>query len=138
LSRIYFTHCTYKKDNSLRASGEQVRPDRLYVGKKIQGFIQKCRSAGVEWAIFSNEYGIWFWNERHAWYDTSPNDLENNAEKKRHLFDDASRKLEQYDIVYFYANYKSRRFHRVYRQLSEDLLKSGVNIHLFSHKSEIG
>jgi len=41
--RIYVTHCSAKKDDSLKDTGEAVSPDRLYTAKPLQLFIKRCK-----------------------------------------------------------------------------------------------
>ena len=133
--RIYFTHCTSKKDDSLKDTGIEVSPDELYVGKKIQGFIKQCKSKNVEWAIFSDKYGIWFPQVKHVWYEKSPNEVTDN--EFRELVAESYERLKPFDEIYFYANYRSPRFHHLYKELHEKLLDNGLNIQLISRKEDI-
>lgn len=132
---LYITHCTYKKDDSLKITGTEVTPDKLYVGIKIQRFMKKCKGMNVRWAIFSDYYGVWFSNEKHKWYEKHPNDVTNEEFNK--LLNEAESKLKNFDTVYFYGNYKSRYFHTLYRKLVDTLKKSGINIVLISHLTDI-
>jgi hypothetical protein len=67
--RIYVTHCSAKKDRTLKHSGKKVTPDRLYTAAPLQRFMNRCKEKKVQWAIFSDKYGIWFPHEKHEWYD---------------------------------------------------------------------
>src|SRR5689334_2716293 len=58
--RIYMTHCTSKKDHSLKETNEPVYPDQLYIGARIQRFMNRCKTIGARWAIFSDYHGVWF------------------------------------------------------------------------------
>ncbi|RLI76514.1 hypothetical protein DRP04_12570 [Archaeoglobales archaeon] len=58
--RIYITHCSAKKDDCLRGTGIKVTPDKLYTATPLQRFVERCKEKGVEWAIFSDKYGVVF------------------------------------------------------------------------------
>jgi len=34
--------------------------------------MNRCKEKRVEWAIFSNLYGVWFPNVEHEWYEKNP------------------------------------------------------------------
>ena len=34
-----------------------------------------ARIRGVNWAIFSDKYGVWFSNGLHEWYEKNPNKI---------------------------------------------------------------
>jgi hypothetical protein len=57
---IYITHCSDKKDNFLKNTLKKVTPDKLYTATPIKRFISKCNEEKVNWAIFSDKYGVWF------------------------------------------------------------------------------
>ena len=67
--RIYLTHCSAKKDNSLRNSTKKMAPDKLYMATPTQRFMSQCKEQCVKWAIFSEKYGVWFPEEKHEWYE---------------------------------------------------------------------
>jgi hypothetical protein len=69
MMRIYVTHCSAKKDDSLKGTGKRVTPDKLYTSTPIRRFMEKCKEKRVKWAIFSDLHGIWFPNVEHEWYD---------------------------------------------------------------------
>ena len=66
--RIYITHCCAKKDNSAAQTTRKVTPDNLYTATPTKRFMQRCKDAGVRWAIFSDHYGVWFSDEEREWY----------------------------------------------------------------------
>jgi hypothetical protein len=70
--RIFVTHCSAKKDNSLKNTGKKVTPDKLYTATPTQRFMKKCLKSKVNWAIFSDYYGVWFPDLEHEWYEKSP------------------------------------------------------------------
>ncbi len=70
--RIYLTHCSARKDDTLKETGTGVTPDMLYKSAPIRRFMKSCKSNRVNWAIFSDKYGIWFANDKHTWYEKDP------------------------------------------------------------------
>ncbi len=133
MKRIYITHCSAKKDDSLRGTGIEVTPDRLYTAIPLQRFVKRCKEMDVEWAIFSDKYGIVFPWERIKWYDKHPNSV--TPEEFRSLVENFVEKLSTYDEIWFY--YNPGRFHSLYRKLVEEVTKRGLKVRLFSHLSEI-
>ena len=130
--RIYITHCSAKKDDSLKGTGKKVAPDKLYTSIRIQQFIKKCKEKNAQWAIFSDKYGIWFPYEKHEWYDKHPNTV--SEEEFKRLVRDFEKKLRDYDEIYFY--YNPGRFHSLYKRLLKEV-KVKNKIILFSHIDEI-
>jgi hypothetical protein len=130
--RIYITHCSAKKDNSLKNSGKQVTPCKLYTATLTQRFMTKCKEKKVTWAIFSDLYGVWFPNVEHKWYEKDPNTV--TEEEFSELVKDFDEKLADYHEIYFYHN--PGRFHTIYKELlRETKLKDKIT--LFSHLGEI-
>jgi hypothetical protein len=87
--------------------------------------------AGVEWAIFSDLYGVWFPGVEHEWYEKDPNcvtDLEFED-----LLRDFETKLGAYHEVAFY--YNPGRFHPLYRKL---IHRTSLKIEGITHLREIG
>lgn len=133
MSVLYFTHCSKKKDDSLRGSNLQVSPRRLYTATYLQRFIERCEREGVNWAIFSDRYGFIFPDDEIEWYEHSPDDV--TGYEKQGLFKNALGQLEGYERVYFYHN--PGRFHRLYRELFDYLRARGIDIKLISHLTNI-
>jgi len=130
--RIYLTHCSAKKDDSLKDSNREVPPDVLYTAKPTQRFMSKCKQKGVEWAIFSDLYGVWFPDVRHRWYEKDPSKV--TEQGFRTLLLDFDAKLHQYDDIWFYCN--PGRFHPLYKRLlSESSLTE--RIARFTHIRDI-
>ena len=71
--RIYITHCSAKKDDYLKGTGQRVCPQALYTAAPTQRFMNHCLREGVQWAIFSDLYGVWFPEVEHEWYEKDPN-----------------------------------------------------------------
>jgi len=132
LSRIYLTHCSAKKDKSLRYSSKQVSPDGLYIAAPTQRFMNMCKNKNVKWAIFSDKYGIWFPQEKHVWYEKNPDTV--TAQEFDNLVKDFENKLMDYDEIYFY--YNPGRFHRLYDRLL-NTVKIEDRIFRISHLSDI-
>lgn len=130
--RIYLTHCSAKKDEKLKNLKDEVTPDKLYTSSRLLGFVNKCKQAGCNWAIFSDLYGVWFPTEKHQWYEMHPKKV--NEEKFQQLLSSFDEKLSEYDEIFFY--YNPRRFHGLYKRLLEES-KLTKKITKFSHKSEI-
>lgn len=115
MRRIYITHCSGTKDATLKGLITEVPPDKLYISAPIQRFMNICKEKKVDWAIFSDEYGVWFPWVKHKWYDKPPDRV--TTEEFINLVEDFERKLQDYDEVWFY--YNPGRFHKVYRRLIE-------------------
>jgi hypothetical protein len=89
----------------------------------LQRFIATCRLKRVEWAIFSDLYGIWFPFEKHGWYEKDPASV--TQQEFQQLLVDFDRKLNGYDAIFFYHN--PGRFHPLYKRLlSETALREKV------------
>jgi len=41
--RIYITHCSKKRNDSLKDTGKKVPPEKLYTAKMLLRFINKCK-----------------------------------------------------------------------------------------------
>ena len=130
--RIYLTHCSAKKSNHLRLSGEKTTPEKLYTALPTQRFINRCKEKNVDWAIFSDKYGIWFPFEEHTWYDKNPSTV--NGREFEGLVNNFNYKLGNYNAIYFYRN--PGRFHRLYRKLLNNI-EAKDKIVLISHLREI-
>jgi hypothetical protein len=53
IKRIFITHCSAKKDDSFKGNKIQVTPDNLYAATTTQRFMNRCKNAKANWAIFS-------------------------------------------------------------------------------------
>lgn len=116
--RIYVTYCSRQKNNSLKDTGIEATPDILYTSRcRIQPFMETCKKTGVRWAIFSDLYGIWLPEEKHAWYEKSPDDVTESEFKA--LLANFDNRLQEYDEIYFYRP-NERRFHPLYKRLLQE------------------
>lgn len=130
---LYFTHCCAKKDDSLRGTGNKALPVELYRATPTQRFMKRCTRAGVEWAIFSDEYAFVFPDDRIAWYEKHPNTLTQVEKKKR--FNEAFEVLKNYDLSYFY--YNPGRIHPFYRELVDEMRRRGQSVQEITHLNDI-
>jgi hypothetical protein len=133
MKKLYFTHCCAKKDDSLKGSGKKVSPVQLYQAIPTQRFMERCDEAGVNWAIFSDKYGLVFPQDRVEWCEKHPKKVK--ASEKKHLFKEAYTDLQQYDRIFFY--YNPGRIHPLYLELVEEMRRKGVNIQEITHLHEI-
>ena len=113
MEEIFITHCSGKKDENLKTTGEKVTPNLFYIGPRKQGFMKKCKDSNVNWAIFSDKYGIWFSHEKRGWYNKPPNTV--TEEEFEILVKNFEEKLADFKKIYFY--YNPARFHRLYKKL---------------------
>jgi hypothetical protein len=131
--RIYVTHCSSKKDDSLRDSGRKATPDKLYTATPTKRFMFRCKERGVRWAIFSDLYGIWFPDVPREWYEKNPNSV--TGDELKMLIENFDLQLKGYSEIWFY--YNPGRFHSLYKTLLKETgLKDKVK--LFTHIKEIG
>ncbi|QQG39650.1 MAG: hypothetical protein HYS81_04750 [Candidatus Aenigmatarchaeota archaeon] len=130
--KLYLTHCSAKKDDSLRDTVKAVGPDALYTATPTQRFMERCRSQGVRWAILSDLHGVWFPDVSHAWYEKDPNSV--SVAEFVALVEDFNAKLAPFDEVIFYNN--PGRFHPLYKRL---VAESGLRdrVRFITHLAEI-
>jgi len=130
--RIYITHCSAKKSETLRRNRKAGFPDELYISKRIQSFMKKCKQQRVQWAIFSDLYGVWFPDSKHRWYEKAPDSV--SEAEFTDLVKDFESRLAKYREIRFY--YHPARFHRLYKRLIRQIrLRSRVR--LFTRVTEI-
>jgi hypothetical protein len=129
---IYLTHCSARKNLSLRSINRRVTPDNLYTATPTQRFMKRCIMSRVNWAIFSDKYGIWFSHERNTWYEKNPDKV--SPEEFEALVQNFNEKLKDFDEIRFYHN--PGRFHKLYRRLVKHPLLN-KKIKLFTHLEQI-
>jgi hypothetical protein len=130
--RIYLAHCSARKDITLKDVNKNVTPDKLYTATPTQRFMKSCMKNNVEWAIFSDYYGIWFSKEKNRWYEKSPDSVTDKEFDK--LVANLNSTLRDFDEIWFY--YNPGRFHKLYRKL---LHRPEIRnkIKYFTHLSDI-
>jgi putative zinc finger/helix-turn-helix YgiT family protein len=130
--RIYITHCSATKDVSLQSSGLRVTPDCLYTATPTRRFMERCKATRVDWAIFSDQYGVWFPHVKHEWYEKDPDTVTDSEFCV--LLRDFDESLSKYDEILFYRN--PGRFNALYGRLVKES-NLGSKLSLFSHLNEI-
>ncbi len=98
--KIYITHCSATKNPIFKDTGVEIGPDKLYIATPLQRFINKCKNEKVEWAIFSDKYGVWFPDSKNEWYEKKPDKV--TEEEFYHLVKEFNRSLGCFDEIYFY------------------------------------
>jgi hypothetical protein len=94
--------------------------------------MNECKYKGVNWAIFSDKYGIWFSHDLHEWYEKNPSMV--TKEEFNHLVNEFDTSLRRFDQICFY--YNPGRFHMLYKKLIKSS-KLKAKIKLFTHLNEI-
>jgi len=130
--KIYITHCSAKKDFSLKNNSRKVTPDKLYTATPTQRFMKKCKEKNLNWAIFSDLYGIWFPQIRHEWYEKNPDKV--TEQEFKNLLNNFNQELQNYDEIWFY--YNPGRLHPLYKRLLKET-KLKDRIRRFTHLKEI-
>lgn len=131
--KLYFTHCSGKKDDRLKGTNKKVSPQELYKSGRIQGFMKRCEEEGVDWAIFSDKYAFVFPSDRIGWYEKHPDNV--SEKEKKQLFEKAFNTLSNYDYAYFCPS--TGRVHHLYRELVNEMKMHGINIQEITSKYEI-
>jgi hypothetical protein len=94
--------------------------------------MRTCKNQKVNWAIFSDKYGVWNYPQKHEWYEKDPNKVTHEEFKK--LLEAFDNSLSSYNEILFY--YNPGRFHKLYeRIISESRLKNRIK--RFTHISQI-
>lgn len=130
--RIYITHCSATKEESLRNTAKKVTPDKLYTSEPIQRFMNKCKELNVKWAIFSDLHGILFPKVERHWYEKAPDTVTDHEFSE--LVDNFEQELGVYDEIFFF--YDPERFHPLYKRLINET-KINNKIILFSNLKDI-
>ena len=133
MNRVYITHSSEKKDDSLRGTNQRVTPDILYTATPIRRFTRRCIDENVEWAILSDKFGVIFSQEKIDWYQKHLDQVD--EEEFQWLLGNFIYRLLGYDRVWFYHN--PRSFHPLYRKLVKESRGRGLRVKMFSHLSEI-
>jgi hypothetical protein len=94
--------------------------------------MDSCKEKKVNWAIFSDQYGVWFPNVKHQWYEKSPDEV-TDVEYVELLrgFDE---RLAEFDEIWFY--YNPTRIHKLYRRLLDET-SLRTRLRRFTHIAEI-
>ena len=114
--KIYITHCSGRKNPVFKYNKTKVTPDKLYTASPTQRFINKCKNKRVNWAIFSDKYGVWFSDIKHEWYEKNPNKV--TEEEFNQLVNEFNKSLGQFNEIYFYHN--PGRFHKLIQEVIKE------------------
>lgn len=82
----------------------------------FKDFMRPCKAKGACWAIFSDEYGVWFPEVKHPWYEKNPDDV--TFAQFALLLRDFDEKLSTYAEIYFYHT-ADKALHQLYAGLLE-------------------
>jgi hypothetical protein len=111
--RIYLTHCSKEKSLAAKTNGLPLPPDELYTEEGIQKFMQTCTQKGVDWAILSDNYGIFFPAEKHVYYEKPPASV--TPEEEAAIIAQINERLSGYDEIWFYV--RPATFHPFYERV---------------------
>lgn len=117
LHALYITYCSKEKYDVLY--NQLVTPAELYSSLRVQTFIEFCNRKNLQWAIFSDLYGLIFSFEKIQWYDKSPDSISNTEYEQ--LLKLTIKKLVSYKHIVFY--YAPESLHPLYKRLISDLKK---------------
>ena len=113
MKAIYITHCSRDKDEGVRSSGIAVTPDQLYSSPSLQEFIDFCRQKRLDWAIFSDLYGVVFPEEKINWYTKPPDSV--TTEEFNLLVENFISRLVGYEKIYFY--HRNGETHPLFKEI---------------------
>ncbi len=130
--RIYLSHCSKEKSEVAKINGLPLPPDELYTEENIQKFMHTCKQKGVNWAILSDNYGVFFPNEKNAYYEKPPGTV--TPEEEQAIITQFYKRLAEYDEIWFYV--RAATFHAFYERVlkGSDLV---ARVHLFQDITEI-
>jgi hypothetical protein len=130
--RIYLTHCSKEKSITAKVNGLPLPPDELYTEEGIQKFMLSCKQKGVNWAILSDNYGVFFPFEKHEYYEKPPATV--TPEEEQAINTQFNQHLAGFDEIWFYV--RPSTFHPFY----DCVLKGSelsARVHLFQDIGEI-
>jgi hypothetical protein len=130
--RIYITHCSKEKLPLAKETGDKYPPDQLYTETGIQQFMEICKSTGVQWAILSDNYGVFFPDETHKYYEKPPASV--TIEEENIIRSQFEQRLDLYSEIWFFV--RPSTFHPFYESI---LMHSSLSnrIHVFSNLREV-
>ncbi|MDX2270822.1 MAG: hypothetical protein NW237_02595 [Cyanobacteriota bacterium] len=119
--RVYLTHCSKEKEPNLKGTDIAVTPDKLYTNSGIRQFMERCQEKNVSWAVLSDQYGVYFSNECHVWYEKHPDTV--TPQEEELVIEDFNNKLNSYDEIYFFV--RSESFHPFYGRVLQKTVLAG-------------
>jgi hypothetical protein len=88
--------------------------------------MNRCKEKKVTWGIFSDKYGVWFSEEKHSWYEKSPDDV--TEPEFQALLKNFNQRLQDFDEIVFWLPNETR-FHPLYKRLlRETNLKNKLRV----------
>lgn len=127
MKTLYITHCSREKQDGIKETGEAVTPDRLYTSPSLIKFVNFCKRSELDWAIFSDKYGVVFPEETIQWYSKPPDTV--TTKEFEQLLENFNTRLAGFDEIYFY--HRSGETHLVFQQIERLGKESGLNIKEF-------
>jgi hypothetical protein len=111
--RIYLSHCAKDKSPLAKTTGAKMTPDKLYTDVGLMAFMETCKKAGMDWAILSDRYGIYFAYDEHEYYEKHPDTVTEEEEKQ--ITRSFEEKLTGFDEIWFYI--RPATFHPFYERV---------------------
>jgi hypothetical protein len=133
MKSICLTHCSREKALELERTGTAVTPDELYTSESLLRFIRFCKNNGLEWAIFSDRYGVVFPNEKISWYNKPPSEV--TQEEFEELLKNFTTRLASYDEIHFYQ--RKGETHPLFERIVAQGRLSGLTISEFLEENII-
>jgi hypothetical protein len=130
--RIYLTHCSKEKAPAAKGSNLLLPPDELYTEEGIQAFMQICKQKSVDWAILSDNYGVFFPFEKHEYYEKPPSTV--TPEEEQVILKQSNERLGEYAEIWFYV--RPATFHPFYERVLKGS-EQADKIHLFQDIGEV-
>jgi hypothetical protein len=88
--------------------------------------MKRCKEKHVNWGILSDKYGAWFSEEKHGWYEKSPDDV--TEPEFQVLLENFDQRLKEFDEIMFWRPCETR-LHPLYKRLlRETKLKDKLRI----------
>ncbi len=130
--RIYLTHCSREKSPAAKTSGLPLPPDELYTEPGIQQFMTACKSKGVNWAILSDNYGVFLPTEKHEYYEKPPATV--TPEEEAVIAAQFNQRLSGYDEIWFFV--RPETFHPFYDRVLKSI-SNHKTVTVFTELEEI-
>lgn len=127
MKTLYITHCSRDKQDGMKETGQAVTPDRLYTSPSLIKFVDFCKRTRLDWAIFSDKYGVVFPEEKIQWYSKPPDTV--TKMEFEQLLENFTTRLAGFDEIYFYQ--RAGETHPVFQQIERLGRERGLNIREF-------
>jgi hypothetical protein len=124
MKTLYITHYSRDKLEGIRETGQAVTPDRLYASPALIKFVDFCKRTQLNWAIFSDKYGVVFPEEKISWYSKPPDSV--TEREFEQLLENFTTRLAGFDEIYFYQ--RTGETHLVFKEIERLGRERGLNI----------